>query len=427
VNDSLTLHTLRNELEKALTEGVIPFWLSRAVDGECGGYLTCFDEHGNALPDTGKYIVTQTRMLWGLSFLYGRCPEAQRPAIKSAAEQGAAFFMSRFWDEKYGGFIWKTDRSGGALDTGKVVYGEGFAIYALSEYYRFSGDKKALELAEKTFELLQTYAADTLYGGYFENFEPDWTRSGGGRYAGDRKSLDVHMHLMEAYTALYAASGREIHGRKLKEIIDLLLRHMINTGAGYAYNQFDREFRRIPAINIYRTWNDDRETGETIDEPLDTTSYGHNVELSWLLKLAMDTLGQEDPACTAVMKKLLDHSLQYGYDYEYGGVYRDGVADQKALVTDKEWWQNFEALAGYANGYLCFGDPRYLDALVRTWQFVRDKFINPGTGESRQLLKRNGESIVSNMGNPWKAIYHTGRALAVCIDNVEKTGNGGKR
>jgi mannobiose 2-epimerase len=423
----VSLKTLRDEIHATLTEMIIPFWLARSVDRDYGGYLTCFDENGAALPDTGKYIVTQARMLWGFSFLYKSCPPSLQADMKAAAAQGFDFFVSKFSDEKSGGFIWKTARDGSPLDSGKVVYGESFAIYALAEYYRFSGDGKALELAEKTFDLLQIYAADTLHGGYFENLESGWTLSAGGKYAGDRKSLDIHMHLMEAFTTLYAASGREIHGRKLRELVDLLLGRMINSELGYGYNQFDAEFHRIPAINIYRTWNDERETGEVIGEPLDTTSYGHNVELSWLLKLAMDTLGQEDSLCTAVMKKLLDHSLQYGYDYEYGGVYRDGVADQKVLVTDKEWWQNFEALAGYSNGYLCFGDPRYLDALGRTWSFVRDKFINAETGESRQLLRRNGEPVVSNMGNPWKGIYHTGRALAVCIDNIEKIKNGGKR
>jgi mannobiose 2-epimerase len=189
---------------------------------------------------------------------------------------------------------------------------------------------------------------------------------------------------------------------------------------GYAYNQFDSNFNRIPAINIYRTWNDERESGESIETPTDTTSYGHNVELSWLMKLALDTLGTGVPEYEEIMHRLLDHSLKYGYDWEYGGVYRDGVADREVLVTDKEWWQNFEALVGYSNGYLCFGDFRYLDALGRTWSFVRDNFINSRTGESRQLLRRNGETVVGRMGNPWKGIYHTGRALAETVDRLDR-------
>lgn len=47
-----------------------------------GGYLTCFDEAGNPSDDTDKYIVTQTRMLWGLAAMYEEYP---REDLKSAA------------------------------------------------------------------------------------------------------------------------------------------------------------------------------------------------------------------------------------------------------------------------------------------------------------------------------------------------------
>lgn len=86
-----------------------------------------------------------------------------------------------------------------------------------------------------------------------------------------------------------------------------------------------------------------KETNETVAVPTDTTSYGHNVELSWLLDHAQRILKNEDWEEKEILKKLLDHSLQFGYDYTYGGVYRDGIADQEVLVTDKEWWQNFES------------------------------------------------------------------------------------
>jgi len=415
-----TLKVIQEEINIILQQKIIPFWLKRSVDTQYGGFLTCFNENGISSGDPDKYIVTQTRMLWGFSYLIDRCPPELQGEMNAAAKQGMAFFIEHFWDKKNGGFIWKTDRSGKILDDGKLVYGESFAIYALSEYYRRTHDPYALDYAEKTFDLLQKYTVDTLNGGYYENLESDWRRSAGGKYAGDRKSLDIHMHLMEAFTSLYAVSGKEIHGRKLREIIDILMKHMINTELGYGYNQFNVEFNRLPAINIYRTWNDDRETGEAVEVPTDTTSYGHNVELSWLMKLALDTIKTEIPEYTKVMRKLLDHSLKYGYDYEFGGIYRDGISDESVLVTDKEWWQNFEALVGYANGYLCFEDAQYLNALEGTWNFVRDKFINAEVGESRQLLNRRGEPVVSNMGNPWKGIYHTGRALSETLDRIEK-------
>lgn len=408
---------IRQEIQMTLQEKIIPFWLERSVDQKFGGYLTSFDQNGVFNGNDAKYIVTQSRMLWGFSRLALFAGPDQKAQMEQAAHQGYRFIVDHFWDPQFGGFYWQVNRDGSVADPSKLTYGEGFAIYALSEYAQRYHVNEALEYAEKTFDLLQIYAADTEYGGYYENIEKDWTISQGGAWAGNRKSLDIHMHLMEAFTTLYEASGKEIHRRKLSESIDLILNHMVSREKGYGYNQFDLQFRQIPAINIMRTWNAEREANTTIDQPVDTTSYGHNVELSWLMDYAYKILGKDcdDP----ILYKLLDHSLLYGYDYQYGGVYRDGIADQKVLVTDKEWWQNFEALVGYLNGYVKFRNTKYWDAFTMTWEFVKTKFINMEVGESRQLLDRTGSAIVANMGNPWKGIYHTGRALAECLKRFE--------
>lgn len=273
-------------------------------------------------------------------------------------------------------------------------------------------------LQDKIIPFWLERGVDEEYGGYYENIEPDWSISPGGAWAGDRKSLDIHMHLMEAFTTLYEASGKEIHRRKLEESIGIILDHMVNQEIGYGYNQFDVQFNQIPAININRTWNAERETNIAIEQPTDTTSYGHNVELSWLMNYAYQMLGDQDSK-NPVLRRLLEHSLLYGYDYEYGGVYRDGIADQSVLVTDKEWWQNFESLVGYLNGYVKYQDKKYWDAFAMTWDFVKNNFINMEIGESKQLLDRTGKAIVANLGNPWKGIYHTGRALAECLDRFE--------
>ena len=265
--------------------------LKAGFDEEYGGYLTCFDADGKYTGNGTKYIVTQSRMVWGFSNLreFARSQDLER--VEHAARQGAEFLMNAFWDDKYQGYYWQLNRDGSIADPSKLIYGEGFAIYALSEFARVYGDERATAFAEKGFDLLQKYAADTLRGGYYENIERDWSISPAGPSAGDRKSLDIHMHLLEAFTTLYLLTGSEVHGRKLKEVLDLIFRHMINCEKGYGYNQFDLEFNQIPAININRTWNAERETNEVIATPTDTTSYGHNVELSWLADLALDALG----------------------------------------------------------------------------------------------------------------------------------------
>ncbi|MCL2159736.1 MAG: AGE family epimerase/isomerase, partial [Oscillospiraceae bacterium] len=207
-NISANIKTAAGEMRQMLKDRTIPFWLDRSVDAEFGGYLVCIDQDGSVNPGANKMIITQTRMLWGFSALLAFAKKDDIGRMESAANQGYEFLIKNFWDGENGGFFWETLRSGELVDGGKLTYAQSFAIYALCQYYLAYKNPEALAYAEKTFDLLQKYAADNLYGGYFENLEQDWSASPGGVFAGDRKSLDIHMHLMEAFTVLYQASGK---------------------------------------------------------------------------------------------------------------------------------------------------------------------------------------------------------------------------
>lgn len=413
------LRYYKEDLEDTLKNYIIPFWLKHSIDTEFGGYLTSFDEKGIFDGNGIKNIVTQSRMVWGYSHLLPYAAEQDKIAMKVAAHNGMLFLIEKFWDAEFGGFYWLLNRDGSVKDNAKLTYGEGFAIYALSEYYLTFKDDRALKYAKLGFDYLQKYATDTFNGGYFENIERNWELSPNGVQAGNRKSLDIHMHLLEAFTTLYAATGEELHKRKLQEVYNLIKTHMVNFDKGYGYNQFDSNFQKLPAINIPRTWNAERESNESISVPTDTTSYGHNVELSWLGDLALKGIGSRKEEDTVLLRRLLDHALAYGYDTAYGGIYRDGIADQKAVILDKEWWQNFESMTGFLNGYVLYSDTRYLDAFIEIWAFIKAHFMNYELGESRQLLDRTGKPIIANLGNPWKGIYHTGRAIAECIGHID--------
>ena len=96
-------------------------------------------------------------------------------------------------------------------------------MYALSEYYLATDAPRGREAAERTYAAVCQHTADTRHGGYFEIMRPDWQPERPGRYGGDRKSLDVHMHMMDALTTLHETTGSLTHRRRLMEIIDLTI------------------------------------------------------------------------------------------------------------------------------------------------------------------------------------------------------------
>ena len=411
------LRGLRAELEAHLTDGIMPFWTQRGVDPVYGGYLTCFDADGRLVEeDTDKTIVTQTRMIWGFSTFHMIDPADDR--YIAYARQGVDFLIKHFWDAEHGGWAWRVARDGTLIDNGKVVYGQSFAIYALATTYLATGDERGLDYAERTFDLLQRYCVDSARGGYYENLEPGWQLSPGGFCAGDRKSLDIHMHLLECLTVLAQASGKEIHRRRLEEVIDVILTHMIDPAHGCGGNQYDLSFTPIPAIAIRRTFNAERE-GELVAAPTDTTSYGHNIELAWLLVRAGEILGKPRHTYLGVVRRLVDHSLAFGLDREYGGVYRDGPHAGPALVHDKEFWQNAEALVGYLDVYEITRDARYLEAFELVWGFARRFMINHDLGEWMTLVSESGAPLAAGIGSLWKACYHSGRAIYEAIRRID--------
>ena len=409
------IETIRGQIKYALKDGVMPFWLKRSRDKEYGGFLTNFDENGKDMGTPEKYLNTQCRLIWWFSILSFHYPYNAK--YRQMAEDGMDFLLRHFWDARYGGWFWKVKRDGARMDDGKSVYGQSFAIYATAEYYRATHDYRVLEYATRTFDLLQIYCADTLRGGYFENMESDWRIAPAGFYGGDRKGLDTHLHLLEAFTTLYAASKDEIHRHKLEAQLQLITTRLIDPETGCGRNQVDLDFNPIPAIPLNRTWNAER-AGDAPAIPTDTTSYGHNVELSWLMNLAIQT-GDFDPKpYKPIMKRLLDHAVRYGVDTEYGGIFRDGIANGEAMIKEKEFWQNAEVLTGFLDGYQTFKDERYFDAFENVWNFVNLHMFNHAVGEFRTLLDRQGNPIDANIGNPWKVAYHTGRALLECFQRL---------
>ena len=65
-----------------------------------------------------------------------------------------------------------------------------------------TGDGAGRDAALRTYAAIGCHMADTRFGGFLELMEPDWQPKPPGRFGGDRKSLDVHMHMMEALTTL---------------------------------------------------------------------------------------------------------------------------------------------------------------------------------------------------------------------------------
>ncbi|GAB4056163.1 AGE family epimerase/isomerase [Spirosoma litoris] len=409
----------RQEMHDHLTDELLPFWMKRAVDRENGGFITHFDQHGNDSGEDEKSLIAQTRSI----YTYASAHRAGygNGELADMARHGVDYLLTNMWDQEYGGFYWMTNRKGEILIDQKIVYGQSFAIYCLSEYTLATGDTRGVDYARKVFDLLQKYVVDTCHGGYFEMFHRDWTLKGPGAAGGDRKTLDAHMHLMEAFTTLYECTQEPIHRRKLLEIIELLVTKIMHPAYGTGVPQFWANWQVAPQIKFDVIWGWDRFTEDGVKrEAEDNTSYGHNAEFAWLLIHALDVLQIPYDTYRDQLQKSFSHAVDYGVDWEQGGVFVEGSHSGAVYDREKEFWQQAEVLIGFLDAYRILGDEKYWNAYVNVHRFVLDKMVNHSVGEWWPLMTRQGVPIWTHMSHSWKINYHTVRAVVQSIRRLDK-------
>ncbi|GAA4466335.1 AGE family epimerase/isomerase [Nibrella saemangeumensis] len=417
--DEEKISQLRQEAYLHLSEELLPFWTSRCIDKANGGYITHFDQHGQDTGEDEKSLIAQTRCLY--TFASAHRAGHGNGELADLARHGADYLLERMWDPEHGGFYWMTNRNGEVLNDQKIVYGQSFAMYALSEYTLATGDQRGIVFAEEVFDLLQKYATDTHYGGYFEMFHRDWTLKGPGPAGGDRKTLDAHMHLMEAFTTLYECSQQDVHRRKLLEVIELLVRKIMHPQYGTGVPQFWPDWQVAPQIKFDIIWGWDRFTEDGVKhEAEDNTSYGHNAEFAWLLIHALDVLGIPYSTYKDQLEKSLNHTADHGVDWEYGGVFVEGSHAGTVYDREKEFWQQAEVLIGFLDAYRFLGDEKFARAYENVHRFVFDKMILHHIGEWWPLMNREGtEPIWTHMSHSWKINYHTVRSMVQVVKRLD--------
>jgi mannobiose 2-epimerase len=392
-------------LQKILTENIVPFWHDKSLDRTNGGYTISFDAEGKLREPVTKMIVTQARQVW----LFSRLARAGYEPRKNleAAQLGYRFLTDKMWDLKNGGFYWEVDATGKEkLKPNKHLYGQSFALYALSEYALASGRKDVLTFTTKFFNLLEAKAHDATYGGYNESFTPDWTPLPANEpsYMGapsDLKLMNTHLHLLEAVTTYYRASKYPLARARLLELINIETNAVVRKNLGACTDKYDRNWTARLDNNYARV------------------SYGHDIENIWLLMDACDAAGVSNYPFLDLYKTLFDYSLKYGYDDANGGFYYTGAFNAPADDRSKSWWVQAETIVSALHMYEYTNDPKYLAVFEKTFGLINTKMVDWKTGEWCSTLTADGQPR-GDKANPWKAGYHNGRSMIECIEILKR-------
>ena len=400
--DSPTLADARDRIEADLRENILPFWMEHAVDSERGTFHAQLS-NDLAIDDSGpRGALLSSRILWTYSAALRVYDE---DGYREMADFAYADLMERFADPEHGGFYWSIHPDGRPERVRKQVYGQAFAIYALTEYHRATGRAEPLAQARDVFNLLERHAKDAEHGGYFEAFAQDWTPIEDMRLSAvdqnDPKSQNTLLHVMEAYTNLWRVWPDERVGVALKELVEIMLDRVVNPETYHLGLFFTRDWQV---------------TSERY-------SYGHDIEAAWLLWEAACSLRDDalSGRVLATALRIAEVTLAESCD-EDGAIFNEGSA---AGVTNdhKEWWPQAEGVVGFLCAAQLSGDDRYTRAALRLWEFIETKLIDREHGEWFRGVNRAGDvdARFEKVGF-WKCPYHNGRAAIEAIARLNALG-----
>ena len=389
----------QNEISSEL-ENILEYWKLFGIDNKNGGFVGRRDHYNKEVPGAPKGIILNTRILWTFSAIGNF---KKNDELKFYAERAFGYLKDHFIDQKSGGVYWELDAEGHPVNRRKQIYAQAFAIYALSEYYYFSDEENAKTMAFHLFQLVEEHARDREQNGYFEAFQEDWSPIEDMRLSekdkNSAKTMNTHLHILEAYTTLLKITGDKTVKETLENLINLFLDKF--------YDKSSRHFQ----LFFDEKWNPE---GNII-------SYGHDIEAIWLLFEAAKAVDNNE-----LMKRTQKLTVDVAETFlEEAYVPGGGVINEKDLSTghidtDRHWWPQIEAMVGLDYAYKFSGNENFLTAQKDIWKFTKRHIIDHENGEwFFRINKENKPYTEEDKLGMWKCPYHNSRGCILLLKNMK--------
>lgn len=386
------LADLRDFARRQLNEVIIPYWTGNIMDDLNGGFIGKIDMDHRRHYDSPKGIILNARLLWTFSAIYGKTGNMKYLDLASRALD---YIEKNFRDPTYKGYYWMLNPDGSLNNGKKQVYAQAFVIYALSEYALQTGKRAMGGKALEIFSLIEDKAFDNKRNGYFEAFSREWEDIEDLRLSdldmNEKKTMNTHLHIIEAYTHLYRFIQDAVLKSKILNLLEVFFRYILNEKKDHLNLFFDEKWKtKSTAI-----------------------SYGHDIESAWLLRESAIVLKDEkeierfSSICVKLAESALSAIRKEGgliHDYDSHGVQPE----------EYEWWAQAEGIVGFTEAWKISGDERYLDVALGLTRFVDKFFVDRKFGEWYYRLDKHGTPIPGyEKAGFWKCPYHSVR---MCLE-----------
>ncbi len=360
-----------------LINNILPFWLKGSIDYENGGIFTNLDREGK-IYGREKSVWFQGRALWVFSKAYNlidKNPEYIK-AAKAIYE-----FLPKCTDTD-GRMFFTVTADGREIQKRRYYFSETFAAIGCAEYYKATGDKKALADAEKYFNV-----AYECFTGKRETMP---------KFNGDNynfKALSPVMIMLATAQVMRSIDDvKEKYSAIAKECLDEIM------NGGYLTDRALME-------------NVDKEQG-FVDSPSGRiVNPGHSLEAAWFIMT--EGLLTDNKAAIDFAKKIIDITLPLGIDKAHGGIIAFTDINGKPPVQlewdMKLWWPQCEAMIALRLAYLVYGEENYKAVYEELKAYCEKYFVDEECGEWYGYLHYDNSVSTTLKGNIFKGPFHIPR------------------
>ena len=386
---------LKEKAEKELTN-ILDFWINESIDEQNGGFIGEINYKGEKNNHSEKGSVLNARILWSFSAAYSL---TQNDKYFSAAQRAYQYIAEHFYDKEFGGIFWSINADGTPKDTKNQIYAIAFTIYGLAEFYKISKKEEALELAKKLFKKIEQHSHDKVKKGYLEAFTRDWKEIDDLRLsekdANEKKTMNTHLHIVEAYANLYLVWKDEELKTAIQEILEVTEEYFID----------------------HENWHLKLFFNENWVEKPDVISYGHDIEAAWLLLWCAEVIEDET---------LIEHYKEYALEFAKsciqgidndGGLWYEFNPKTNTLISEKHWWPQAELWIGMINAWQISGEEKYFAIAEHNFTFVEKYIVDHEHGEWIWGVDEDYNPIKKDKIGIWKCPYHNSRA---CMELMKR-------
>ncbi len=395
---------------------ILPFWLQKAFDREYGGCYTCFNNSGEKLISTDKYLWSQGRVGW----LYSKLAEINKgnSDYLRLAEEGYDFLRKyallpnghcAFLVSREG--IPKEPMAGKGYDTS--IYADCFVVLGFAKYAMVAGEKEAFR---KALALYQSIIA-RIEANSFPT-EPEPIPKGYRSHGVTMILLNITQELLAAADSLDAPEADQLRERCHALVLDL--------------TDFQTDDGRVHELikNSDTKGTDPCIFGRFMNP-------GHSLEDMWFILHYAVEAGMDEVVAQAL--KVTETMFNLGWDQEYGGllhfVDKDGgkprgevgefvghpmLAKLEGTWDDKLWWVHSEALYTTLLAYRLSGKKELLAQYQKVKDYSFQTFPHQNNGEWIQIRDRQGKPVDKVVALPVKDPFHIARNLLLLLELLEK-------